>query len=90
MSPINIGKDLAEKQPELKDLSEDERVKTFRQLGVSYEMEKLRKDLADFNINYDSWFSETSLYEQNEITEVLKRNSITCTFTHFYFLAILH
>ena len=27
---INIGKDLAEKQPELKDLSEDERIKTFR------------------------------------------------------------
>lgn len=70
---INIGKDLAEKQPELKDLPEDERVKTFRQLGVSYEMEKLRKDLADFNINYDSWFSETSLYEQNEITEVLNK-----------------
>lgn len=29
---INIGKDLAEKQPELKDLSEDERIKTFRHL----------------------------------------------------------
>lgn len=70
---INIGKDLAEKQPELKDLPEDERVKTFRQLGVSYEMEKLEKDLADFNIHYDSWFSETSLYEQNEITEVLNK-----------------
>src|SRR5699024_3644103 len=46
---INIGKDLAEKQPELKDLEEEERIKTFRQLGVDYEMEKLRKDLADFN-----------------------------------------
>lgn len=70
---INIGKDLAEKQPELKDLPEDERIKTFRQLGVSYEMEKLKKDLVDFNIHYDSWFSETSLYEQNEITEVLNK-----------------
>lgn len=36
---INIGKDLAEKRPELKDLPEDERLKVFRQLGVDYEME---------------------------------------------------
>ena len=46
---INIGKDLAEKQPEIKDLDEETRIKTFRQLGVDYEMQKLRKDLADFN-----------------------------------------
>src|SRR5699024_3430195 len=70
---INIGKDLAEKQPELKDLEEEERIKTFRQLGVDYEMEKLRKDLADFNTHYDSWFSETTLYESGEIQKVLDK-----------------
>ncbi|WP_193014002.1 arginine--tRNA ligase [Staphylococcus equorum] len=70
---INIGKDLADKQPELKDLSEDERIKTFRQLGVDYEMEKLRTDLSDFNTNFDSWFSETSLYEKGEIKKVLDK-----------------
>ena len=70
---INIGKDLAEKQPELKDLSQDERIKTFRQLGVDYEMTKLRKDLADFNTHYDNWFSETSLYEKGEIDAVLEK-----------------
>lgn len=47
----NIGKDLAEKQPELKDLDDEARIKTFRQLGVDYEMAKLKKDLADFNIH---------------------------------------
>ncbi|KRG09280.1 arginine--tRNA ligase [Staphylococcus sp. NAM3COL9] len=70
---INIGKDLADKQPELKDLSEDGRIKTFRQLGVDYEMEKLRKDLSDFNTHFDSWFSETSLYEKGEIKKVLDK-----------------
>ncbi|MDG0821888.1 MAG: arginine--tRNA ligase [Staphylococcus equorum] len=70
---INIGKDLADKQPELKDLSEDERIKTFRQLGVDYEMEKLRTDLSDFNTHFDSWFSETSLYEKGEIKKVLDK-----------------
>ncbi|MGS4201173.1 arginine--tRNA ligase [Staphylococcus pseudintermedius] len=69
----NIGTDLAEKQPNLMDLSDDERLKTFRQLGVDYEMAKLKQDLADFNIHFDNWFSETSLYEKGEIKAVLER-----------------
>ena len=70
---INIANDLAAKQPELKDLAEEERIKTFRQLGVNYEMEKLRKDLSDFNTHFDNWFSETSLYEKGEIKAVLNK-----------------
>ena len=69
----NIGADLAEKQPNLMDLSDDKRLKTFRQLGVDYEMAKLKQDLADFNIHFDNWFSETSLYEKGEIKAVLER-----------------
>ncbi|ELD8135280.1 TPA: arginine--tRNA ligase [Staphylococcus pseudintermedius] len=69
----NIGTDLAKKQPKLMDLSDDERLKTFRQLGVDYEMAKLKQDLADFNIHFDNWFSETSLYEKGEIKAVLER-----------------
>ncbi|HHU6750337.1 TPA: arginine--tRNA ligase [Staphylococcus pseudintermedius] len=69
----NIGADLAEKQPNLMDLSDDARLKTFRQLGVDYEMAKLKQDLADFNIHFDHWFSETSLYEKGEIEAVLER-----------------
>ncbi|WP_281185638.1 arginine--tRNA ligase [Staphylococcus schleiferi] len=69
----NIGADLAEKQLHLVDLSEDERLKTFRKLGVDYEMEKLKQDLADFNTHFDHWFSETSLYEKNEIKAVLAK-----------------
>ncbi|WP_323694311.1 arginine--tRNA ligase [Staphylococcus pseudintermedius] len=69
----NIGADLAEKQPNLMDLSDDERLKTFRQLGVDYEMAKLKQDLADFNIHFDNWFSEISLYEKGEIKAVLER-----------------
>ncbi|MEB8067833.1 MULTISPECIES: arginine--tRNA ligase [Mammaliicoccus] len=70
---IAIGKDLAEKQPEIKDQPEDVRIKTFRQLGLDYEMVKLKQDLADFNIHFDNWFSETSLYETNKITAVLNK-----------------
>lgn len=40
---VEIGKDLAKKHPEMKDYSDEERLKTFRQLGVDYEMDKLKK-----------------------------------------------
>ncbi|ORI05976.1 arginine--tRNA ligase [Mammaliicoccus sciuri] len=70
---IAICKDLAEKHPEIKDEAEEERIKTFRKLGLDYEMEKLKQDLADFNIHFDNWFSETSLYETNKISAVLDK-----------------
>ena len=78
---VEIGKDLADKHPEIKDYSDDERLKTFRQLGVDYEMSKLKKDLSDFNTHFDNWFSETSLYEKGEIKEVLaKMNDLGYTY----------
>ena len=40
---IEIGKDLGDKHPEMKDYSDEERLKTFRKLGVDYEMDKLKK-----------------------------------------------
>ncbi len=70
---IEIGKDLAEKHPEIKDYSEEARLKEFRKLGVEYEMAKLKNDLAEFNTHFDNWFSETSLYEKGEILEVLAK-----------------
>lgn len=70
---IAIGKDLAEKHPEIKDEAEEERIKTFRKLGLDYEMKKLKQDLVDFNIHFDNWFSETSLYETNKISAVLDK-----------------
>ncbi|MEQ6062231.1 arginine--tRNA ligase [Staphylococcus saccharolyticus] len=70
---IEIGKDLADKHPEIKDYSDEERLKTFRQLGVDYEMDKLKKDLADFNVHFDNWFSETSLYENGAIKTTLAK-----------------
>ncbi|GGI39647.1 arginine--tRNA ligase [Mammaliicoccus stepanovicii] len=70
---IKIGKDLAQKHPEIQDQHKEERIKTFRKLGLDYEMVKLKQDLSDFNIHFDNWFSETSLYESDEISAVLNK-----------------
>ncbi|WP_020007599.1 arginine--tRNA ligase [Salinicoccus albus] len=66
-----IGEKLAQESPEIADKPHEARIVLFRSLGVDYEMEKLRKDLSDFNVHFDSWFSETSLYEDGEIEAAL-------------------
>ncbi|MCG7420556.1 arginine--tRNA ligase [Macrococcus epidermidis] len=70
---IEIGKKLAEDHPEYKDADNDERIKAFRKLGLDYEMDKLKKDLTEFNVHFDNWFSETSLYENKEIDKALDK-----------------
>lgn len=50
-----------------------ERHDFFREFGLSKEIEKLRKDLQDFRVAFDEWYSETSLYESGEIQKVLAK-----------------
>jgi len=75
-----IGEKLAEESPELIETSKEDRIQMFRKIGVDYEMEKLKKDLDDFNVHFDNWFSETSLYEKEEVEaalEVMTENGYT-------------
>ncbi|QPC47753.1 arginine--tRNA ligase [Mangrovibacillus cuniculi] len=69
---INIGKDLAEEFSEkYKQTTEEERYEFFRSYGLKYEMKKLQQDLSDFRVNFDVWYSETSLYQNGKIDEGL-------------------
>jgi arginyl-tRNA synthetase len=45
-----LSKWTADKHPEMKDYSDEERLKTFRKLGVDYEMDKLKKDFILANV----------------------------------------
>lgn len=69
---IALGEKLASEQIELKDLPGDARIHTLRKIGVEYEMNKLKNDLEDFNVTFDNWTLETSLYEQNKVEAALK------------------
>lgn len=55
----------------LLQLSEEERTKFFREFGLKKELDKIKRDLARFKVNFDVWFSETSLYESGVITQAL-------------------
>lgn len=44
----------------------------FRRFGCDAMLENLKKDLARFNVKFDTWFSEQSLYESDAVESVLK------------------
>ncbi|MCR6108265.1 arginine--tRNA ligase [Salipaludibacillus agaradhaerens] len=50
----------------------EERLAFFREYGLKRELDKLKKDLADFRVNFDNWFSETSLYEDGKVELILE------------------
>ena len=69
---IELGKKLAaEKGSKYVEIDEQERFDIFRQYGLDYELAKLKKDLEDFRVKFDVWYSETSLYENEKILPAL-------------------
>lgn len=43
----------------------------FRKKGVDFLLKQIKKDLSDFDIGFDVWYSETSLYEDNSVKNTL-------------------
>jgi len=69
---VGIGKALAEEfGDKYVHVAEQERFDFFRDYGLKYEMAKLKKDLEDFRVPFDVWYSETSLYHNGKIDAAL-------------------
>lgn len=43
----------------------------FRKKGVDFLLKKIKKDLTDFKVGFDMWSSETDLYKNKEVENVL-------------------
>lgn len=56
------------------DMDEKDRLAVFKDLGLKEKLAALKKDLHDFNVDFDNWFSEKSLYpdQVNAALKVLK------------------
>lgn len=59
------GKTLLEKD-------EEDYHKFLRNYSVNYQLDKLKQDLLDFRVEFDNFFSETSLYQNGKILETLE------------------
>jgi len=71
---IGIAGKLAEEfGASILEKSDEERFEFFREHGLKLELEKLKNDLANFRVNFDVWYSETSLYKNNKIEVALNK-----------------
>lgn len=48
-------------------------LKLFREFGTEKLLNNLKKDLKSFNVEFDTWFSETSLYTSGAVDKVIKQ-----------------
>lgn len=56
----------------LLEKDEAERLVFLRQYAVNYQLNKLKQDLTDFRIEFDNFYSETSLYESGKVQATLQ------------------
>lgn len=69
---IGFGQALAEEYGDkFVHVPEEERHAFLRQYGLEKELEKIKVDLKEYRVEFDNWFSETSLYESDKVTETL-------------------
>ncbi|MGD9604961.1 MAG: arginine--tRNA ligase [Bacilli bacterium] len=69
------GKEIIELAKQIKSLHGDFYLnnpweKVFRKFGIDYLLAGLKKDLADFNVTFDTWFSEQSLYDNGDVEKI--------------------
>jgi len=57
---------------EFLDKSEEECVPFFKELAKNNILEGIKKDLCEFRVTFDGWFSEQSLYNDNEVEDAIE------------------
>ncbi|MCM3130891.1 arginine--tRNA ligase [Paenibacillus provencensis] len=62
---------VAEKGNSLLDLNPGDRAAFFRDYGLEKELNKIKRDLGRFRVEFDNWFSETSLYDNGAVLNAL-------------------
>jgi arginyl-tRNA synthetase len=69
----HFAAELAEQEGDrLASMPQDERLAFFRTYGLEKELDKIKRDLGRFGVKFDTWFSETSIYESGLIPQVLQ------------------
>jgi len=70
---IDIAKKLVEEYgDEWANKDKEERIAFFKEYGLKVSLANIEKDLKDFRVEFDHWFSERSLYKEDKITEAIE------------------
>jgi arginyl-tRNA synthetase len=63
----DLAKEALDKQPGLLDMEEDKALAFCARFAADSILAGIRKDLEDFGVTYDCWFSEQSLYDSGAV-----------------------
>lgn len=61
----DLAKEIVKSNPQITQLAESESISAFTQAGYKLQLEQQHKVLDNFGTHFDTWFSESSLYEDN-------------------------
>lgn len=53
--------------------SQDERLEYMKEFGLQASLKNISRDLEDFHVVFDNWFSERSLYKDGQIPAAVKK-----------------
>lgn len=70
---IDLARDLMELEPGTENLPQDEGIKRCRQYGIDEILAGIKKDLANFRCEHQSYFSEKSLVNNGSVDKVLSQ-----------------
>ncbi|MDF2699120.1 MAG: argS [Haloplasmataceae bacterium] len=70
---IDIAKSLFEKYGDMYKEDSKERYDLFRKYAKEYELEKIKKDLSNFRVEFDIWSSEQKLYDDNRVIKAIEK-----------------
>ncbi len=70
---IELAKEVLNEHPEVAELEKEEAVSFLSEWGKNRIMEWIKEDLAAFEVEFDTFFSEKSLHESGKIEEVIER-----------------
>lgn len=63
---IDLAKEILKKYPDNVSLE------VVKEYGMNYLLENIKRDLKNFNVEFDVWFSEKTLYDSKQVEKVLK------------------
>ncbi|WP_181347764.1 arginine--tRNA ligase [Thalassobacillus sp. CUG 92003] len=67
-----LGQTLANEQgAKWAEADEEERHAYLREYGLQFELDKIKRDLEEFRVPFDEWYSESSLYQDGKIVAAL-------------------
>jgi arginyl-tRNA synthetase len=69
----DIASQVVAEVPDVLERDEAEQVRVFRDRGVALMLAEIRRSMENFDVHFDVWFSEKSLYDSGAVEKALAR-----------------